>query len=115
MSDVNYTQYIPPTSLPQSEGKDNPFILEAHSSKNMKVKRPKVQPNDIKMMLPAQKTFSDREATKKMQAINTDIYESAKKEKEQHEFNTKRYFTIFGILALLTAAIAYFRKGRGGK
>ena len=45
-----------------------------------------------------------------MQSINTDIYEGAVKEKEKHEFSIKRYFTIFGIIALITAAIAYLRK-----
>ena len=100
-------------SLPVIKGEGVPLQLEAHTSCNMKVKRPKVTPNDISFTLPVHKTFSDSEATKRMQAINTDIYEGAKKEKEKHEFNIKRYFTIFGILALLTAAIAYFRKGRG--
>ena len=116
MSDLQtYNINNPITQAPSVRGENagEAFILEAHSSKNMKVKRPKIKPNDVKLMLPAQKTFSDRDATKRIQAINTDIYESAKKEKEEHEFNTKRYFTIFGILALLTAAIAYLRKGKG--
>lgn len=97
---------------PPFRGESEQMQLEAHTATNMKVKRPKVLPNDISFNLPSQKTFSDTEATKRMQAINTDIYEGAKQEKEKHEFNLKRYFTIFGILALLTAAISYFRKGR---
>jgi len=97
------------TTFPQGESIPE-FKLEAHSSKNMKVKPPTVTPNDLIIKLPKQKVFSDQEATKKMQAINTDIYIGAKKEKEKHEFNTKRYFTIFSIFALITAAIAYFRK-----
>lgn len=90
----------------------NTYNLEAHTSTNMKVKRPKISPNDLAMILPKKKPFSDEEATKKMRAINTDIYEGAVKEKEKHEFNLKRYFTICGIIALLTAVIGYFRKGR---
>ena len=99
--------------LQPADGRSLNFGEDSHVSTNMKVKRPKVTPNDLKFILPSKKTFSDADATKKIQAINTDIYEGAKNEKEKHEFNTKRYFTIFGILALLTAALSYFRKGRG--
>ena len=116
MNEVNNTynqQYIStPYPRPSGEDKTEMFELEAHTSTNMKVKRPKVTPNDLALILPEKKPFSDKEATKKMQLINTDIYEGAKKEKEKHEFNYKRYFTIFGILALLTAAFAHFRKGK---
>lgn len=97
------------------KGRDNPneaFNLEAHTSTNMKVKRPKVTPNDLVLVQTGKKPFSDAEATKKIQSINTDIYEGAKQEKEKHEFNFKRYFTIFGIIALITAAYTYFRKGK---
>lgn len=115
MSEVSTynSKYIPPpTPFLQGEENSGAYNIEAHTSNNMKVKRPKVTPNDLTIILPDKKPFSDREATKKMQAINTDIYEGAKQEKEKHEFNTKRYFTIFGIIALLTAACACFRRGR---
>ena len=116
MSDIQtYSINNPIPISPQINGGDNqiqPYQLEAHSSNDMKVKRPKVSPNDLKFLLPDKKPFSDTEATKRIQTINTDIYEGAKKEKEKHEFNLKRYFTIFGILALFTAAIGYFRKGK---
>ena len=116
MSDIQtYNINNPIPVSPQLRGGDSKtqsYQLEAHTSANMKVKRPKVTPNDLKLILPNKKPFSDAEATKKIQSINTDIYEGAKQEKEQHEFKFKRYFTIFGILALLTAAISYFRKGR---
>jgi hypothetical protein len=101
-----------PNPVPTGEGKTERFNLEAHTSKDMKVKRPKITQNDLTFVVPEKKLFSDREATKRMQAINTDIYEGAKQEKEKHVFNFKRYFTIFGILALLTAAIGYFRRGK---
>lgn len=90
----------------------NTYNLEAHTSTNMKVKRPKITPNDLAIILPQKKPFSDKEATKRMQAINTDIYEGAVKEKEKHEFNLKRYFTIFGIIALLAAVLGRSRKGK---
>lgn len=116
MSDIQtYNINNPILASPQIKGGDNKvqsYQLEAHNSKNMKVKRPKVSPNDLKLILQNKKPYSDAEATKRIQSINTDIYESAKQEKEKHEFNLKRYFTIFGILALLTAAIGYFRKGK---
>ena len=116
MSEVNtynYNNTSPPGPVMRSGENNEAFNLEAHTSANMKVKRPKVTPNDLKLIQSGKKLFSDAEATKKIQSINTDIYEGAKQEKEKHEFNFKRYFTIFGIIALLTAAYSYFRKGRG--
>ena len=89
---------------------DGDMNLDAHTSSNMKVKRPKIVANNLSSPLLTKKYFSDKEATKRMQSINTDIYEGAVKEKEKHEFSLKRYFTIFGIIALITAAIHYFRK-----
>ena len=103
----------PPYSTPSMKGDGDINLVEAHTSTNMKVKRPKVTQNDLKITLPAKKAFSDKEATKRMQAINTDIYEGAAKEKEKHVFNFKRFFTIFGIIGLLTAALTYFSKGKG--
>lgn len=113
MSDIKTYNNYPIQQFPSMKARDNSqLIIEAHTSDNMKVQRPKLNPNDIAITLPNPKAFSDREATKKMQAINTDIYEGAKKEKEKHEFNLKRYLTIFGIIAIITAALAYFRKGK---
>jgi len=105
-----YKQLNPIYSKPQFKGAQDQFIIEAHTTTNMKLGRPKVEPNDLNFVIPDKKVFSDSEATKKMQSINTDIYVDAKKEKEKHEFNFKRYFTIFGILALLMAAVTYFGK-----
>lgn len=115
MNKIETNTYINNLSVKskRSSKKEEPndsLNLDAHTSNKMKVKRPKITVNDLKSVLPVQKTFSDKEATKRIQAINTDIYEGATKEKEKHEFNLKRYFTIFGIIALITAAITYFRK-----
>ena len=99
-------------TLKGDDTSQNAYNFNAHTSTSMKIKRPKVDPNDLKVILPDKKPFSDKEATKRMQAINTDIYEGATKEKQKHEFNLKRYFTIFGIMALLTAAITCFRRGK---
>ena len=108
---INNLNYNHP-SIRGGDNSQDSLNLEAHTSTNMKVKRPKVSPNDLTIILPDKKPFSDKEATKRMQTINTDIYEGTVKEKEKHEFNFKRYLSIFGIMALLTAAIAYFRRGK---
>ena len=92
---------------------DNGLILEAHSSSKMKLDRPKVTDADFSQRLLTDKTaYSKKEADNRLKTLNNDIYQGAKKEKEKHEFNLKRYFSIFGILALLAAAIGYFRKGK---
>ena len=91
---------------------DGSYNLNAHTSSNMKLDRPKVNSADFNVALTNYSKFSHEEATKQLKAIDKDIYQRAKQEKEKHEFNFKRYFTIFGILGLLTAAIAYFRKGK---
>lgn len=97
---------------PNPPPKDSGLILEAHSSPNMKVERPKITVNDLQMNLQSKNPYSDKEANQKLKAISEDIYTGTKKEKSNHEFNFKRYFTIFGILALITAALGYFRKGK---
>lgn len=110
MSEVNNNgiNYPPPAF----KG-DNGLILEAHNSSNMKLKRPKITAADFSQKLLTDKTtYSKKEADKRLTVLNNDIYQGAKKEKDKHDFNFKRYFTIFGILALLAAAIGYFRKGR---
>ena len=115
MSDINTYNNYPAKSPPIKAKEKNDFVIEAHTSSDMKVKRPIVSANELNSLLPSKPVFSDREATKRMQAINTDIYEGAKKEKEKHEFNLKRFFTIFGIITLLTAAFTYLRRRGKGK
>lgn len=92
---------------------ENDLKLEAHSTSNMKLERPKVTSADFTAALKNYSKFSHAESKQRLKAIDNDIYQRANKEKEKHEFNFKRYFTIFGILGILTAAFAYFRKGKG--
>ena len=104
--------------LPEGEA------LEAHTSTDMKVKRPKIVMQNLNPVLLSEKTFSNAEADKRIQSVYDDIFESAKtvkrkkvfktgtKEYDNYGFNFKRYFTIFGIITLLTAAIACIRKIR---
>jgi hypothetical protein len=108
MSEVNNNSIN--YSLSTAKG-DNGLILEAHNSPKMKLDRPKITAADFSQKLLTDKTsYSKKEADKRLKILNNDIYQGAKKEKDKHEFNFKRYFTIFGILALLAAALGYFRK-----
>ena len=84
--------------------------LEAHYTNDIKVRRPKLTEASAPNSLPSRVLFSDREATKKMQSINTDIYEGTKKEKQKNEFNKSLYFKIFGGVLLAAAAVAGIRK-----
>jgi len=91
-------------------------MIEAHYSTETKVKRPQITA-EAPSKVPKHALFSDKEATKRVQKINTDIYEGAKKEKTKNDFNKSLYFKIFGGVTLLTAGIAgiykirkYFKK-----
>ena len=81
-------------------------ILEGHYSNETKVKRPKITTAEPPQVLPKRTLFSEAEANQKLNSINTDIYEGAKKEKSKNEFNKSLYFKIFGGVALATAGIA---------
>ena len=92
-------------------------MIEAHYSTDTKVKRTKTGAIEAPAVLPKHQLFSDSIANQKINSINTDIYEGAKKEKKKHEFNKSLYFKIFGGVTLLTAGIAgiykiknFFRK-----
>ena len=99
-------------SLPAFKS-DNGLITEAHNSSKMKLDRPKVTAADFSQnILTNNSKYSHKESEQQLKILNNDIYQNTKKEKQKHEFNFKRFFTIFGILALLTAAFGYFRKGR---
>ena len=84
------------------------YNIEAHYSDNTKVSRPKLTVAEGPVALPNNHIYSDKEANSRIQAINTDIYESSKKEKAKHEFNRSLYFKIFGCVTLATAGIAGF-------
>ena len=81
-------------------------ILEGHYSNETKVKRPKITAAEAPQILPKRTLFSEAEAKQKLNAINTDIYEGAKKEKSKNEFNKSLFFKIFGGVTLATASIA---------
>ena len=89
---------------------DSGTNLDAHYSDNMKVKRPVIQANNTQINISEKTLYSDKEATKKIQQINGDIYEGQKKEKANHEFSFKTYFKICIGLVLAAAGIAGIRK-----
>ena len=92
---------------------ENSYITDAQpTTSNLKLERPKVTSADLNVSLNNFNKYSYSESNKHLNEINKDIYQRANKEKEKHEFNFKRFFTIFGIIGLLTAAIAYFRRGK---
>lgn len=87
-------------------------MIEAHYSNETKIKPPKIVAAEPPATIPRKALFSNAEADKRMQAINTDIYEGAKKEKAKNEFDKKLYFKIFGGVALASAGIAGIYKIR---
>ena len=87
-------------------------MIEAHYSTDTKVKRSNHGVVEAPMIIPKHQLFSDDLANQKMNSINADIYEGAKKEKKKHEFNKSLYFKIFGGVTLLTAGIAGIYKIR---
>lgn len=88
----------------------NNNILEGHYSNEIKVKRPKLTAAEAPAVLPKHALFSEKEANQKLNVINTDIYEGAKKEKSKNEFNKSLYFKIFGGVTLAAAGIACIHK-----
>ena len=112
MSDVQTNNFNNLMSPQFTGDKSNALNLEAHTTSNMKLERPKVTSADFKNTLNNYSKYSHTESKKQLKAIDKDIYQRAQKEKERHEFNFKHYFTICGIVALLAGAIAYFRRGR---
>ena len=50
----------------------NNYNIEAHYSNDMKVKRPNVTSFEAPQIVPKHHLFSDKDASKKMQKINTD-------------------------------------------
>ena len=87
--------------------------IGAHYSTDMKVAKPKLTVYEAPPELPKHHLFSDKDATKRMQEINTDIYESSRKEKSNHGYSSSTYFKIFSGITLTALIIAGIRKFRG--
>lgn len=113
MNEINYSYNLnAPPSL-RGSGKSQPdsgSIVEAHYSDNMKVQRPRISPEAIKITIPEQKNiYSDKEATRKVQELNSDIYINQQKEKSNHDFNFKTYLKVIAAFLLAAAGIAGIR------
>ena len=83
-------------------------MIEAHYTTETKVKPPKLIA-EAPSVIPKHYLFSDKEAEQKIQSINTDIYEGAKKEKKKNEFDKLLYLKIVGGVALFAAVVAGIR------
>ena len=91
---------------------DNSYNIEAHTTNNMKLDRPKVTNSAPVPLIQTVHLYKPSDAENYIKKLNNDIYVDTQKEKTNNGFNFKRYFTIFGIIALITAAVAYFRRGK---
>ena len=109
---TNENNNYPAAQPPSLRGESTDFNIEAHTTSNMKLKRPKITNSVPPPLIQTKHLYRPSDAEQYLKKLNTDIYEGTKKEKSTNEFNFKRYFTIFGIVALITAAIAYFRRGK---
>lgn len=105
-----YLNNSPPFRENNVTKNDSGTNIDAHYSDSMKVKRPKIKPEDIKIIIPEQTLYSDKEATRKIQQLNSDVYEAHKKEKSTNEFNFKTYFKIIAAFIGAAAGIACIRK-----
>ena len=120
MAEISNNNYITVTNSPPANQPpaDDGMNLDAHYTKNMKVKRPTVNPDKVITIIPKQKTYSNKEADKKFQQLNTDVFTSYQKEKSNHEFNFKTYFKIFCTVvttAAVFACVRYLKKFFGKK
>lgn len=88
------------------------FNLSAHYTDKIKLEQPKLSVAQAPMNLPKIQLFSDKEADRKMQFINNDIYIGTKKEKANNEFNKNLYLKIFAICGLVFTGVACFSKIR---
>ena len=87
--------------------------LNAHYSTETKVKRPNKTVANAPSNLPNNKMpYYDREATKRMQAINESIYNDCKKEKKRGISSAVKFVsaTALAILAALGIKKFFFKK-----
>lgn len=109
----NTINYVTSRAAPSNGvSSDNAYNIEAHTTNNMKLGRPNVTSSMAPPLIQTKHLYKPSDAENYMKQLNTDIYVDTQKEKSNNGFNFKRYFTIFGIIALITAAVAYFRRGK---
>ena len=88
--------------------------IDAHYTDNMKLNKPVITPVDVSHnFINNTRVFDNANADKKMQQLNNDIYNGARKERKEHGFNKKLFLEIFGgisIITILAAIIHRFKK-----
>ena len=86
--------------------------LDAHYSKNMKVKRPNVD-NSKTAIIPKPVKYSLKETDQRYKDLSEDVFTSYQKEKTNHEFDFKTYFKIFCTIILAAGLFACVRFFKG--
>lgn len=84
----------------------NELILNQHYSSNPKAERPKRSVAIAPDNLPSYSLCRDEDMNKKMRALNNDIYQDSKREKNKSE---KTFLKCFGGLVALVIGIRFFR------
>ena len=87
--------------------------LEAHYSTNSKVQRPKITIANAPNNLPnSRMPYYDKDANKRMQAINDDIYKDYKSEKQRKFTGAFKFIsaTALAILTVLGIKKLFFKK-----
>lgn len=86
------------------------FNLNSYYSSDTKIKHPTKNIAQAPIILPKAYSFSDKDADRKMQFINADIYTKTKQENAEHKFNKKTFFKIFSCVTLAILGFLGFRK-----
>ena len=89
---------------------DSGAVIEAHYTDNIKVKRPQITPDSIKIAIPDNKKLTNQKMNQKLRDLNTDIFEAQQKEVSNREFNPKTFFKIIASFVLAAASVAGIRK-----
>ncbi|MBQ7764484.1 hypothetical protein IJ384_03830 [bacterium] len=82
---------------------NNTQNLNAHYSTNAKVQRPPKKAVTAPNTLPTMHLYNDRDANKRIKALNQDIYNDSKIEEKRNAFNFAKVFggIVLAILAIL--------------
>ena len=110
MEGISNTANIKHSGATKSAPPDSGAIIEAHYTDNIKVKRPKITPDSIKIEIPENKKLSNEDMNKRLRDLNTDIFEAQQKEVSNREFNSKTFFKIIASFVIAAASIAGIRK-----
>lgn len=79
------------------------YNINSHYSNNPKAERPQRAIASAPNNLPVMHLYNDKEANNRMKAINNDIYQGFKQEKQKNEISFSKIFigAVLGVLAFL--------------